>query len=64
LILVVITHNQRIAEKTDSIAEIKDGRVGLDITRRKLKIKDKNISALKCIDCTAYNIKRTDLETQ
>jgi lipoprotein-releasing system ATP-binding protein len=30
---VVITHDQRIAEKTDRIIEIKDGRISLDIRR-------------------------------
>ncbi len=29
-----------------------------------LEVKDKNISALKCINCTAYNIKRTALESE
>jgi lipoprotein-releasing system ATP-binding protein len=30
---IVITHNRKIAEKTDRIVEIKDGRINLDITR-------------------------------
>lgn len=30
---LIITHDQRIAEKTDRIVEIKDGRIGLDIKR-------------------------------
>ncbi|MGE5678136.1 MAG: ABC transporter ATP-binding protein [Pseudomonadota bacterium] len=30
---LIITHDQRIAEKTDRIVEIKDGRIGLDIRR-------------------------------
>ncbi len=30
---IIITHDQRIAEKTDRIVEIKDGRIGLDIRR-------------------------------
>lgn len=30
---LVITHDQRIAEKTDRIVEIKDGRIGQDIKR-------------------------------
>jgi len=29
-----------------------------------LEVKDKNISALKCINCTAYNIKRDALESE
>ena len=30
---VIITHDQRIAEKTDRIVEIKDGRINLDVKR-------------------------------
>lgn len=30
---VIITHDQRIAEKTDRIIEIRDGRIGLDIVK-------------------------------
>lgn len=30
---LIITHDQRIAEKTDRIVEIKDGRIGLDIRK-------------------------------
>jgi lipoprotein-releasing system ATP-binding protein len=30
---IIITHNRKIAEKTDRIVEIKDGRINLDLTR-------------------------------
>lgn len=30
---IIITHDQRIAEKTDRIVEIKDGRINLDVKR-------------------------------
>ncbi len=30
---VIVTHDQRIAEKTDRIVEVKDGRIHLDVTR-------------------------------
>jgi lipoprotein-releasing system ATP-binding protein len=30
---IVITHDRKIAEKTDRIVEIKDGRINLDLTR-------------------------------
>ncbi|HWQ29426.1 MAG TPA: lipoprotein-releasing ABC transporter ATP-binding protein LolD, partial [Negativicutes bacterium] len=30
---LIITHDQRIAEKTDRIVEIRDGRIGLDIKK-------------------------------
>jgi len=30
---VIITHDRRIAEKTDRIIEIKDGRINLDIKK-------------------------------
>jgi len=30
---IIITHDQRIAEKTDRIIEIKDGRIGLDLRK-------------------------------
>jgi len=30
---IIITHDKRIAEKTDRIIEIKDGRINMDITK-------------------------------
>jgi lipoprotein-releasing system ATP-binding protein len=30
---IIITHDQRIAEKTDRIIEIKDGRINLDLRK-------------------------------
>jgi lipoprotein-releasing system ATP-binding protein len=30
---VIITHDQRIAEKTDRIVEVKDGRINLDLRK-------------------------------
>jgi len=31
---IIITHDRHIAEKTDRIIEIKDGRISLDLDRR------------------------------
>ena len=30
---IIITHDRKVAEKTDRIVEIKDGRISLDVTR-------------------------------
>jgi len=31
---IIITHDQRIAEKTDRIVQVKDGKIHMDVTRR------------------------------
>jgi len=37
---IIITHDQRIAEKTDRIVEIKDGKINLDLKKGKIILKE------------------------